>query len=339
VAALAWQTYGLSEAVVRLPFVDRARWPSAVVQGLLFGAVGLGFALLVSRSLSRRLRESEGRLPWLSVLPLAVAAGLGWLLVFRLGLAPLFRGPEGQLEVRAAPLAALRYVFVMLAWSAGSLAYLHQMRSRDLALAAARAEAVARDAQLAGLTRQLQPHFLFNTLASIRTLTAVDPRRAEAMLLDLADFLRLTLEIRSSRHPLDTELALVRNQLAIESVRLGDRLAWTIEVDAVARRGELPALVLLPLVENALKHGRPGPDGRLGVAIRAERASSSLQVTVENLGSLTREGTAGTGLGLRLVRAQLATFGPEPAAASLDLEEVAGRVRATVTVPAREAAP
>ncbi|MCL4821078.1 MAG: histidine kinase [Vicinamibacteria bacterium] len=328
-STIVWQTYGLSEALVRLPFVERSRWPWAIAQGLLFGAVGLGFALLVSRSLSRRVHAAPLAVPWLWALPLAVAAGLGWLVVFRLGLAPLFRGPEGQLDLRAAPLAALRYVFVMLAWSAGSLAYLHQRRSRDLALAAARAEAVAREARLSELVRQLHPHFLFNTLASIRTLTVVDPRRAEAMVLDLSDFLRRTLELRTSRHALEDELALVRDQLAIEAVRLGDRLAWRIEVADGARRRLVPALVLLPLVENALKHGRAGPDGRWQVDVHAALTGTRLEVVIENHGDLASNGAGSTRLGLALVRAQLASLAP---GATLALDAADGLVRATVSL-------
>lgn len=337
-AAILWETYGLGEALVRLPFVGRDRWPWALVQGLLFGAVGLGFGLLVSRALSRRLSESAGGLPWLSVLPLAVAAGLGWLLVFRLGLAPLFRGVEGQLEMRAAPLAALRYVFVMLAWSAGSLAYLHQLRALDLALTAARAEAVARDAQLTSLTRQLHPHFLFNTLASIRTLTAVDPKRAEQMVLDLADLLRRTLELRASSHALEEELALARDQLAIETVRLGDLLAWRIHASPEARRCLVPPMILLPLVENALKHGRAGGDGRWSVEIAARREDGRLRIEVSNEGTLGPATAEGTRLGLELVRAQLDGAHQEGAQpGTLELAERPGRVVAALALAAREA--
>jgi two-component system sensor histidine kinase AlgZ len=110
-------------------------------------------------------------------------------------------------------------------------------------------------ARLAELQSRIRPHFLFNTLNSAIALVQVDPARAETMLEDLAELFRAALGEAGSRVTLASEIELARRYLEIEAVRFGQRLRVHWQLDEAAGRAELPALVLQPLVENAVRHG------------------------------------------------------------------------------------
>src|SRR5688500_3191552 len=153
---------------------------------------------------------------------------------------------------------------------------------------ALRAEAAARDAQLRMLAYQLNPHFLFNTLNSIRALINEDRRRAREMVTALSAYLRYALVARPLHVALlEEEVASVRGYLAIEQVRFEERLDARMEIDAAALRCEVPAFLLNPLVENAVKHGAAGTaDAPLVLRIEARLVEPDrLRLVVENTGS------------------------------------------------------
>jgi signal transduction histidine kinase len=165
------------------------------------------------------------------------------------------------------------------------------------------------DTRLAILQAQVEPHFLFNSLASIRSLIGREPGRAEVALDALVDYLRATiptLRDRAAATTLGQQMDLCVSYLALMQVRMGDRLAVEPDVPESLRAHPFPPLILIGLVENAIKHGiepRPG-SGR--VAIRARADAGALVVQVEDDGAGLHPG-AGGGLGLENVRAQLAT--------------------------------
>jgi sensor histidine kinase YesM len=191
------------------------------------------------------------------------------------------------------------------------------------------------EARLATLEGQLRPHFLFNALNSIAELVHRDRDAAERAVLDLAELLRESLRERGQEVALADELRLATAYLAIEKLRLGDRLdlAWSVAADARAAR--VPRLLLQPLVENAIRHGvalRQTP-GRLSIG--AERRGARLVVTVDNDGPGPGADVSAEphGLGLRATRARLAhLYGDDQ---SLALEPTATGTRAVVTVPFR----
>jgi sensor histidine kinase YesM len=191
------------------------------------------------------------------------------------------------------------------------------------------------EARLATLEGQLRPHFLFNALNSIAELVHRDRDAAERAVLDLAELLRESLRERGPEVALADELRLATAYLAIEKLRLGDRLdlAWSVAADA--RTARVPRLLLQPLVENAIRHGvalRQAP-GRLAIA--AERRGERLVVTIDNDGPGPGADPAGEphGIGLRATRARLAhLYGADQ---SLDLVRTATGTRAVVTVPFR----
>jgi two-component system sensor histidine kinase AlgZ len=191
---------------------------------------------------------------------------------------------------------------------------------------------LAREAELKTLRAQLDPHFLFNSLNSISSLTARDPSAARNMCLLLADFLRDTLRLGAAqRISLQEELNIVERYLAIEQVRLGARLNVFKETSKQALSAKVPALILQPLAENAVLHGIAHLLDGGTVSIRAEREHSMLVVRVTNPCDPDRPRRKSAGFGLSLVRQRLQSqFG---LAGRLDVGEERGEFTAKVTLP------
>ena len=165
------------------------------------------------------------------------------------------------------------------------------------------------DLRLGVLQAQVEPHFLFNTLASVRALVRQDPAQAEATLDALVDFLRATIpklrEDRGLHATLGQQLDLCSSYLALMQVRMGGRLTYDVRADEALRAAPFPPSLLITLVENAIKHGiepRPGP-GR--IEIDAVREGDALRVQVRDDGAGLQPGLS-TGVGLANVREQLA---------------------------------
>jgi LytS/YehU family sensor histidine kinase len=191
-------------------------------------------------------------------------------------------------------------------------------------------------AQLQALRMQLHPHFLFNTLNAIAELIHEAPDTAEAMLLRLAELLRLTLRTEAAAEvPLLEEVEFTRRYLEIEQVRFGDRLCVHVSIDPATREALVPSFALQPLVENAIRHGLYPKPGAGRIEIRATRDDGSLRLEVSDDGpGLPKPGPVRHGLGLANTRARLAQlYGP---LGRLDLESpAAGGLRATLVVPFR----
>jgi signal transduction histidine kinase len=187
------------------------------------------------------------------------------------------------------------------------------------------------EAQLRALQAQIEPHFLFNTLANLDALIQTDPGRARAMLGHLNDYLRATLAAtRRESSTLADEFALLRGYLEVQRMRMGERLRFSLELPATLAQATLPPLLLQPLVENALKHGiEPKVEGgEIKVSAREQKGRLLLEVSDTGRGSGEASGagrfgvtTAGTGVGLANVRERLAAAfsgaqfeaGPNPA--------------------------
>ncbi len=190
------------------------------------------------------------------------------------------------------------------------------------------------EAQLSALNAQIEPHFLFNTLANVKRLYETHPDRGRHMLVALIAYLRAALPgMRRQESTLADELELVRHYLAILQMRMGERLSFDIDSPPELLRARLPTLVLPTLVENAIKHGlSPLPEGGR-IEIRACAAAGG-GVTVEVVDNGLGFGSAsgGTGVGLANTRARLAArFGD---AAALELETARPRgVVARVRLP------
>ena len=169
---------------------------------------------------------------------------------------------------------------------------------RDRERAAARLEISLSEARLHALQLQLQPHFLFNTLHSISALVrTARPAEAVTMIAGLSDLLRYSLDHAGEhRVALSTELAVIERYLEIERLRFPDRMAFAIDAVAEVRRASVPALLLQPLVENAIRHGIAPVAAPGRVALRAWRDGDRLRIEIANTGRLAAAWRAGVGL-------------------------------------------
>ncbi|HEY1043917.1 MAG TPA: histidine kinase [Telluria sp.] len=202
----------------------------------------------------------------------------------------------------------------------------------------ARSEAAARQsvqAQLQLLQVQLEPHMLFNTLANLQGLIAIDPPRAQHMLDQLIQYLRATLgSSRSEQTTLAQEFALLDAYLGLMAVRMGERLTYALDLPQELRNTPLPPMLLQPLVENAIAHGlEPKVEGgRVRVSASQRDGIIVLTVADDGRGPDAPSGKPGTNVGMANTRARLAAVYGERASLSLLPAEPAGAI-ATILIP------
>ena len=189
------------------------------------------------------------------------------------------------------------------------------------------------EAKLAALQAQVEPHFLYNTLASVQALTEVDPAKANEMTGHLIQYLRNALpKMRESVSTVGQEIELARAYLNILQMRMGKRLAFEIDVPQDLMEMPFPPLMLPSLVENAIKHGlEPQREGG-AVRIAAALAEGRLSLSVADTGRGFAE-TPGAGVGLANIRERLAALYGDTAKLTLVENEPQGVV-ATIEVPA-----
>jgi two-component system LytT family sensor kinase len=275
--------------------------------------VGLGLVLsLPLRALYRRLRAgalSQPAIIAIAALASFVAANV-WLLLFDgflhwRGVLP-FEGWDAYAK------AVLNKTPVLLTWSALYLGIKHWQDLQAERERALRAVGLAKEAQLEMLRYQLQPHFLFNALNSLRALIVEDPARAREMVTELSGFLRYSLLPAGTNDvALGEEIASIRRYLAIEQVRFEERLQVTFEIEPAAEARRVPSFLLHPLAENAVKYGvrtSPAP-ARLRVAAHTE--GDTLRIEIANTGRWCERRSpgemfdSGAGVGLANVRQRL----------------------------------
>jgi len=196
------------------------------------------------------------------------------------------------------------------------------------------------EARMAMMQAQVEPHFLFNTLASIDHLIEFDPKRASQMQRNLISLLRASMpsmrSTDSGLRPLDLELAVVRPYLEILKVRMEERLTTEIDVPDGLLSAEFPPMMIQTLVENSIKHGlEPKAEGG-HLSVKAEIRHGKLAVTVCDTGlgfeAAAQGSTHGTGVGLANIRERLALLYGSKASLTIANNPVGGTI-VTITVP------
>jgi signal transduction histidine kinase len=229
----------------------------------------------------------------------------------------------------------------LLAGSLGTYYFYTKSKSAWLHAKVNEVRSQASEAQLKLLETQLEPHMLFNTLANLRMLIGTDPVRAQEMLDRIIGYLRATLSAsRSTQHPLENEFDRLRDYLELMAVRMGPRLAYTLDLPDALRDVPVPPLLLQPLVENAIRHGlEPQVDGG-HITVRASTQPGDtgpllvLEVSDTGAGLPATLPTPGPGqsFGLAQARERLATL--HGSAGTLHLiARNEGGTSATVTFP------
>ena len=323
-----WLVYAAIGITINLLFHEYVR--SVVILHILWLAVSIGLTHLF-HILIDRARPTEG--PLWRIAPLLtggilVIALLQTALVVNLTATIL---PVSREAWTYSSIASLGWG-MLLVTGIWTLVYLrtsekHRQREREGQL-----QATATEAELRALEAQINPHFLFNCLNSIRALVAEDPVRAQDMITRLANIFRYNLR-REAAHtvPLSAEVEVVSDYLALESVRFEDRLRVRFAITPAAEKAAVPAMLLQALVENALKHGiAPLKEGG-DLLIRAEQHKGAIVIEVENSGRL--EEAAGGGMGLANARERLRLL--YHGRASLELSKRDGHVVAKVLIPAQ----
>jgi LytS/YehU family sensor histidine kinase len=283
-----------------------------------------------------------GRRTW----PLALAAQLGGLIVYTVahtslmaisrallfplaGLGPydygimLYRYPmEASFDALIYPVVAgFVYVFDRL------------RQAREAEVRAAELQTRLAQAQLENLKLQLHPHFLFNTLNAISSVMYEDVAKADAMIAQLSDFLRLVLDSSGVHEvPLQRELAVERMYVDIMKTRLDSRLNLSFDIDPELRDAAVPFMLLQPLLENSIKHGLSPNSNGLDIAITARRTSGSTVIAIRDDGIGLGANEAIEGHGLSNVRERLAHMYGDAAAFAIAPAQGSGTV-VTLSIP------
>ncbi len=271
---------GVVLACARIPWGSRGRGAFLGIHALLAVAYALAWCggMIVTRTMAESLWAGRMRVFTLSFEELRWQMGAGVLLYVTI--------------------AAMRYVTEV-----GG-------RLREQEARAARAEALHARAEMQALRAQINPHFMFNTLHSLLELVSAGDGRAEEAIERFGALLHRTCDVRRNAAddvPLDEEIQLVRDYLWIEQLRLGARLHSEIEVDDDTLSCVIPAFVLQPLVENAVKHAASSRVAPTSIRVRAARQGGQLLLSVEDdgPGAIAEQVERAPGAGLRLVRGRL----------------------------------
>jgi hypothetical protein len=191
-----------------------------------------------------------------------------------------------------------------------------------------------REAQLRALEAQVNPHFLFNSLNTIRGMIVEDPSVAQDMVTRLANILRYNLEReKTSTVPLEREIEIVADYLAIESIRFDDRLTVRMEIQPAAAQAQVPSMLIQTLVENAVKHGIGARAEGGEILIRASLVDGALALEIVNSGQLSAPSAQSTQIGLVNARERLRLLYGEQATLHLE-NRGAATVAAMVSIPA-----
>ncbi|HSL71345.1 MAG TPA: histidine kinase [Longimicrobiales bacterium] len=301
---MGWSLFGLVVCIV--PTLYAGMRAVVVARAVLGALLGIVFTDQLRRHLWRRnwLQRSPRQL-----IILVIAGSVAVAVAMVAGALPLLLIIIPPPNSRTGPLAAIfaTHIAVVLGWVTIYLA-VHYLRSVRAAEAEKwQLQLAMRDTELQALRSQLNPHFLFNSLNSLRGLIAEDPTRAQTAITGLASLLRHTLRhSRFQTTTLERELEATRHYLELESLRFEARLEYRIEVDPWALEHPVPPMLLQTLVENAIKHGIARlPEGG-SVRVEVRKPADDLHITITNSGELgDRLGFGGIGIANSMERLRL----------------------------------
>jgi len=269
-----------------------------VVYNMVYALLGIGVWFLVKISDFDKIHTIElmVRFIMVSSVSLLIWLGFGYLIMSHLSYIP-----ESYLEFITATVALRAIYGLLLFVMMVSIFYLinsnhnlkqHQQREEQLS-------SLLHESELNALKSQIKPHFLFNALNSISSLTITKPEKAQEMVINLSEFMRYSLRFSNQdMSTLGQELNQLRLYLAIEKVRFGQRLQVSEEIEPDLENWPLPSMVLQPLVENAIKHGIYDIIDSTAIIIKAVAENGKLLISIKNPFDSTMINPNGTGTGL-----------------------------------------
>ena len=197
--------------------------------------------------------------------------------------------------------------FFLCMWNLIYFSYHYIMKSRKDQLDRVRLESLVKELELKTIKAHINPHFIFNALNSIRALVDEDPARARTAITELSNILRSSMYAEKvETTPLERELSIVKDYLALEHIRFEDRLQVQYEVDEQTLKCEVPPMMLQTLVENAIKHGISRQVRGGFVRIRSDVHEKYYELTVQNTGRLNGQASSGGGFGITSTQDRLA---------------------------------
>jgi two-component system sensor histidine kinase AlgZ len=291
---------------------------AAWIEFLLLAAFGEPVLILslVAFCVARRALHMMGYVPSLAAIA-AFEVALAW---------GFTRMDADLLPGRSLPFL---HVALLVLFVTGCLLFYFDMRARMLSPAVA-------EARIQALQARIRPHFLYNSINAVLSLMRSDPRRAEQALEDMADLFRVLMADNRQLAPIADEVVLVRQYLAIESIRLGDRLKVAWRTENMPADALVPPLMLQPLVENAVYHGiEPSPEGG-EIAIEIGRSGSELRMTLSNPFPAGSRHVSGNRMAIANIRERLQLH--FDAEASMKSEVTDGTYRVSIRIPYLKAA-
>ncbi len=202
-----------------------------------------------------------------------------------------------------AMLGGLIYLVLVLIYYLVTNSQKLQERSRQ----EERLKGLVRDAELNMLKAQINPHFLFNSLNSIASLTMSNPDEAREMIIRLSDFLRYSLKHRENEYvPLGEELGRMKDYLAIEKIRFGEKLLYEIDIDKACEKFPVPTMIFQPLFENAIRHSVYESVDPVSIKFSCMAEQGHMRAVITNDYDPGTPSSKGTGVGLQNVRQRIA---------------------------------
>ena len=296
-------------------FIDQAsvlhwfglNWTAALLDSGISNLLLLTFSLLVLTILRFYLPKGEQHV---NIFALCLLLSVAWIFLLRWLLRVALEGHEGYIYLlqHSMPIRFSIGFLVIGCITLVAILWFSQKEQKETEERKTDAEKLAKEAELFKLRQQLQPHFLFNSLNSINALIGSRPEEARKMVQQLSEFLRGTLKKDETQWvTLQEELQYLNLYLEIEKVRFGNRLSTAVHTSEEVLQMKLPALLLQPLVENAIKFGLYDTTGDTVIRIDATAVNSYLQITIENPfdPETASSNQKGTGFGLQSIQRRL----------------------------------
>jgi sensor histidine kinase YesM len=277
---------------------------NTIVFNFTFACLGLGLWYLVRFSIPTDLSDSK---PLLTLSGTGIITLLLWTFICT-SIIQLIQPNEVYQQLLDEALlyhiisGAFYYIVIVLVYYL--ILYnqnLQEQKNRQLQLATE-----VKDAELRMLKSQINPHFIFNSLNSINSLTISDPPKARQMIINLSSFLRYSIgKDNKETTNLGTELENIELYLAIEKVRFGDRLVFNNQVSPACHSSKIPNLLLQPLFENAIKHGIQESIDTITINLDATLTETMLSIKISNNFDPESVPQKGQGIGLKNIKQRL----------------------------------
>jgi sensor histidine kinase YesM len=277
----------------------------ALVSSILFGIMGL-LAWYPTRYIPFQRHTPVYSL--IAHVTAGVVVVFAWLMITFGVLSAVFRDQDSYLEflnrsiVWRALIGGLVYLVLVLIYYLASYGEKLRERAKQEELL----KNLVRDAELNVLKSQINPHFLFNSLNSISSLTLSSPDEARDMIIRLSDFLRYSLKHRENEYvPLKEEMGRMKDYLAIEKIRFGDKLHYTFELSPECEEYPVPTMIYQPLFENAIRHGVYESVEPVSIRFECNPDNEYLSTRIINNYDTEVPSKKGTGVGLENVRKRI----------------------------------